>query len=193
MRQRSLARSTSRWKLTFSGSVESQYLVGSASPSGHSISSHSGDSVSGTSLLCPTRTRTRAKREDSHSAEPSRHLIVRQACFGKPSATSLAEIRSGSSRRPVLFSGLPFRLGPAPEDQGVRQNAGHIGQTQGRQRRAQPRVTAITDIHQNHSTWQADFARPAYLLERDLRLGHELGVFRHARLLAAGAIHLPNT
>src|SRR5215475_9516695 len=116
MRQRSLVTSTSCWKLTFSGSVESQYLVGSASPSGHSISSHSGDSFSGTSLLCPTRTRTRAKREDSHSAQPSRHLIVRQAFFGRPSATCLAEIRSGSSRRPVLFSGLPFRLGPAPED-----------------------------------------------------------------------------
>src|SRR5258707_10317968 len=109
MRQRIFARSTSRWKLMFAGSVESQYLVGSASPSGHSISSHSGDSFSGISLLCPTLTRTRAKREDSHSAEPSRHLTVRQACFGRPSATSLAEIRPGSSRRPVLFSGLPFR------------------------------------------------------------------------------------
>jgi hypothetical protein len=37
MRQRSLARSTKRWKLTSSGSVESQYLVGSFSASGHSI------------------------------------------------------------------------------------------------------------------------------------------------------------
>src|ERR1700751_4005190 len=116
MRQRSLARSTSWVKLTFSGSVESQYLVGSASPSGHSINSHSGDSFSGISLLWPTATRTRAKHEDSRSAEPSRHVTVRQARFGRPSATSLAEIRSGSSRRPVLFSGLPFRLGPAPED-----------------------------------------------------------------------------
>src|SRR5437899_1941707 len=115
MRQRSLAKSTSRRKLTFSGSVDSQYLVGSASPSGHSISNHSGRSFSGISLLCPTLTRTRAKREDSQSAEPSRHLTVRQACFGRPRATSLAEIRSGSSRRPVLFSGLPFRLGPAPD------------------------------------------------------------------------------
>src|SRR6267154_6401807 len=115
MRQRSLATSTNPWKLTFSGSVESQYLVGSASPSGHSISSHSGDSFSGTSLLCPTRTRTRAKRDDNQSAEPSRHFTVRQARFGRPSATSLAEIRSGSSRRPVLFIGLPFRLWPVPD------------------------------------------------------------------------------
>src|SRR5229473_247656 len=115
MRQRSLAKSTSRRKLMFSGSVESQYLVGSASPLGHSSSNHSGCSFSGTSLLCPTLTRRRAKREDNQPAEPSRHLTVRQACFGRPSATFLAEIRSGSSRRPVLFSGLPFRLGPAPD------------------------------------------------------------------------------
>src|SRR5260370_37087096 len=114
MRQRIFARSTSRRKLRFAGSVESQYLVGSASPSGHSISSHSSNSCSGTNLLCPTRTRTRAKREDNQSVEPSRHLTVRQARLGRPSITSLAEIRSGSSRRPVLFSGLPFRLGPVP-------------------------------------------------------------------------------
>src|SRR5438876_7505107 len=113
MRQRSLARSTSCVKLTFSGSVESQYLVGSASPSGHSINSHSGDSFSGISLLYPARTRTRAKRED-WSAEPSRHVTVRQACFGRPSATFLAETSSGSSRRPVLFIGLSTRRGPLP-------------------------------------------------------------------------------
>src|SRR6185312_1379557 len=101
MRQRSLAKSTSCWKLTFSGSVESQYLVGSASPSGHSTSSHSGDSVLGISLLYPTRMRTRAKREDSPSAEPYRHVTMRQAPFGRPSATFLAETRSGSSRRSV--------------------------------------------------------------------------------------------
>src|SRR6266704_6911401 len=115
MRQRSLAKSTSCRKLTFTGSVESQYLVGSAYPSGHSISSHSGESFSGSNLLCPTRTRTRAKREDSQSAEPSRQFTVRQARFGRPNITSLAEIRSGWSRRPVLFSGLPVRLGPVPD------------------------------------------------------------------------------
>src|ERR1700710_1461398 len=114
MRQRSLAGSTSRVKLTFCGSVESQYLVGSASPSGHSINSHSGDSFSGISLLYPTRTRTRAKREDSWPAEPSRHVTVRQACFGRPSATFLAETSSGSSRRPVLFIGFFIPRGPRP-------------------------------------------------------------------------------
>src|SRR3982074_1020385 len=115
MRQRILARSTSRRKLTFDGSVESQYLVGSPSSSGHSISNHSRSSDPGSSWLCPTPTRTRAKREDSQSVEPSRHRTVRQARLGRLSITSLAEIRSGSSRRPVLFSGLPFRLGPVPD------------------------------------------------------------------------------
>src|ERR1700678_59409 len=62
----------------------------------------------------PTRTRTRAKREDSWPAEPSRHVTVRQACFGRPSATFLAETSSGSSRRPVLFIGLSIRRGPLP-------------------------------------------------------------------------------
>src|SRR5262249_42336846 len=115
MRQRNLAKSTRLRKLISAGSVESQYLVGSASFSGHSMSNHSCVSFSGISLLCPTPTRTRAKREDSCSLEPSRHLIVRQARLGKPSATSFAEIRFGSSRRPVLFSGLPRRCGPLPE------------------------------------------------------------------------------
>jgi hypothetical protein len=33
----------------------------------------------------------------------------------RPSVTSLAEIRSGSSRRPVLFNGLPHRFGLVPD------------------------------------------------------------------------------
>jgi len=40
-RQRSFVMSTSRSNCTPSGSVENQYLVGSASSCGHSISSHS--------------------------------------------------------------------------------------------------------------------------------------------------------
>ena len=71
-------------------------------------------SASGIRLAARTRTRTRAKREDSWSAEPSRHVTVRQACFGRPSATFLAETSSGSSRRPVLFIGLSIRRGPLP-------------------------------------------------------------------------------
>src|SRR5258708_12342702 len=108
----SWAKSTSRWKLTVAGSVESQYLVGSFSPSGHSISSHSGDSFSGISLLCPTPTRTRAKREDSSPADPSRHLTVRQARFGRPTPTSLPETTPASPPPPLLFIASP--LPPPP-------------------------------------------------------------------------------
>jgi hypothetical protein len=66
-----------------SPSVESQYLVGSSSPSGHSINSHSSGLIVGrlSSRWAP-RTRTRANRDDSISALPSPHLIVRQARLG---------------------------------------------------------------------------------------------------------------
>src|ERR1700732_4136790 len=86
----------------FFGSVESQYLVGSSSPSGHSISSHSFAGFSARSWLDATLTRTRANREDSHSLVPSRHLIVRQAFARSPRARSLTEVALGASRRPFL-------------------------------------------------------------------------------------------
>src|ERR1700675_4599820 len=58
------------------GNVANQYLVGSFSPGGHSISSHSSGLVS---LSRPSRwaarTRTLAKREVSQSADPSRQVI----------------------------------------------------------------------------------------------------------------------
>src|SRR5207244_12262343 len=74
------------------GSVESQYLVGSCSPLGHSINNHSSGRLSlRLKSRRAARTRTRAKREDSCSAVPSRHAIVRQARLGKPSASSLTE------------------------------------------------------------------------------------------------------
>ena len=50
-------------KLTFSGSVESQYLLGSASPSAHSINSHASDSFSGDPFVVPDAdTHTREAR-----------------------------------------------------------------------------------------------------------------------------------
>src|SRR5947208_15439166 len=55
------------------GTVASQYLAGSASPSGHSISSHSSSRGSALhSSRWAARTRTRAKREVSAPALPSR-------------------------------------------------------------------------------------------------------------------------
>src|ERR1700674_1742879 len=92
-----------------SGKVDSQYLVGSSSPSGHSISSHSLAGFTERSWLDATRTRTRANREDSHSFVPSRHLIMRHAFARSPTASSLTEIASGASRRP-FFGARPGRL-----------------------------------------------------------------------------------
>src|SRR4029077_4015094 len=102
--------------LVSAGRVESQnlHLASWVSPSGHSISSHSSATCPGIAPLYPTRTRTRAKREDSQSAEPSRQRIVLQACSGRARATSLAEIRSGSLRRPLFLSDLSGRLGAVP-------------------------------------------------------------------------------
>ena len=61
MRQRSLAKSTRSAKAMFCGRVESQYLVGSFSPFGHSISSHSSARSSARhSSRCAARTRRRA-------------------------------------------------------------------------------------------------------------------------------------
>src|SRR5260370_30229663 len=111
MRQRSLAPSP-RWrKVMFAGSVDSQYLVGSSSPSGHSISSHSFAGLAGRSWRDATQTRTRANREDSHSFVPSRHLTARHAFVGSARATSLAEIAWGTSRRPFFGTRPSRRLG----------------------------------------------------------------------------------
>src|ERR1700674_2333000 len=84
------------------GSVDSQYLVGSSSPSGHSISSHSLAGFSACWWLDATLTRTRANREDSHSLVPSRPRIVRYAFARIPSPPSLTEIALAASRRPFL-------------------------------------------------------------------------------------------
>jgi hypothetical protein len=85
--------------------VEPATLVGSFSPSGHSISSHCLAGLPGCWWLDATCTRTRANREDSHSLVPSRHLIVRQAFARSPRARSLTEVAFGASRHP--FCGAP--------------------------------------------------------------------------------------
>src|ERR1700752_3736435 len=107
----------------FSGSVDKKYLVGSFSPLGHSISSHSSGRISWRRSSCrAARTRTRAKREDSACAEPSRHSIVRQARLGRLSASSLTETgrclasrrsRVGGRPRPHHFLGGSGPFPPA--------------------------------------------------------------------------------
>jgi len=78
MRQRIFAGCTSALRELAAGKVLSQYLVGSGSPSGHSMSSHC--SVRGALRVwsrCAARTRTAAKRERNSSLVPSRQASVR--------------------------------------------------------------------------------------------------------------------
>src|ERR1700751_1531293 len=110
MRQRILVISTTSRNLVFAGRFESQYLVGAASPGGHSINSVSSGRPAAPSsrapLLGAVRTRTRAKRDVSFSAEPSRQVIVRQACFGKRSASVFTLTRCcGSATAHTLTGG----------------------------------------------------------------------------------------
>src|SRR2546428_424170 len=64
MRQRNIARRTKSIEVAVGGSVESQYLIGAASPRGHSMSSHSSSrGVERQSSRCAGRTRTAAKRD----------------------------------------------------------------------------------------------------------------------------------
>ena len=147
----------------FCGSVESQYLVGSLSPFGHSISSHSSARSSARhSSRCATRTRRRAKRERSGSAAPSRHAIVRHACRGRltpaprprpaDACHRVAAVSAASAARPRFCRQRPRAWRPY---RGRRQNAGRIGQAQRRDVGAQVAVIAIAGIQQSHA------ARPA--------------------------------
>src|SRR5256885_8348444 len=108
MRQRNFAEYTRRCSVVLSGSVESQYLVGSLSPFGHSINSHSSGLLSlRLKSRRATRTRAQAKREDSGSAVPSRQSILRQARLGKPSASSLTDTGWCFASRCKSFGGRP--------------------------------------------------------------------------------------
>jgi hypothetical protein len=105
MRQRIMVISIMCSKEMSSGSVDSQNFVGSVSPFGHSMISHS----SGSSAVVPSPaacTLTRAKRETSRALVPSRQPIVRQARFGRLLASSAAVVGSSSPRSVLRTSVL---------------------------------------------------------------------------------------
>src|SRR5271167_1249724 len=111
MRQRNLAVSTRTSTGVSSGKVESQYFVGSFSPSGHSMRSHSsGWGVETFQSREAGRIRTAAKREDKISLEPSRHGTMRQASSGSLLASALAEIGTCSPSRRIRDGGRPRPL-----------------------------------------------------------------------------------
>src|SRR6266446_1984147 len=119
MRHRSFVRSTRRSKPISSGKVENQYLVGSVSCSGHSISSHScaRGLVSKLSRWA-ARALSRAKREVSQSALPSRQVTVCHASAGRLRASALTEIGWWCTSRRSSLGGRP-RPVPGGGDKGA--------------------------------------------------------------------------
>src|SRR6516162_11121146 len=114
MIQRCLASRTRSRSLVLAGRVESQYLVGSASARGHSISSHSsGWGWLRQSSRCAGRTRIAAKRERKGCRVPSRQVTVLHARGGKEKANSFAESGTWcrSRRRSLGGRPVPFQAG----------------------------------------------------------------------------------
>jgi hypothetical protein len=108
MRQRSFAVATKSSSDVASGSVESQYFVGSFSPSGHSARNHS--SARGSLRRKSSwagRTRTAAKREASGPAVPSRQVTAFHAPAGRPAASSFAARGRCSGSRRSRLGGRP--------------------------------------------------------------------------------------
>ena len=94
-----------------SGRVDSQYFVGSASPRGHSIRSHSsGRGADRFSSRCAGRTRTRAKRERIAPRVPSRQ-VTDAPRRGRQPGGHVGEVDRLMPRRPPHADG---RTTPAP-------------------------------------------------------------------------------
>src|SRR5215471_2229598 len=92
MIQRCLASATKCFSFVVLGSVENQYLTGSASPFGHSINSHSSACGSDRqSSRCARRTRTAANREHSFCRVPCRQVMLAHEFAGSDSANSFTE------------------------------------------------------------------------------------------------------
>src|SRR6266700_2131374 len=101
-----MALKTNLLKEDLLGSVDSQQWRGSASPCGHSISSHSSWRAR---LPFAARTRTRAKRDESLPLVPSRQLTVRQLCGATARATFNTDTGLWrASRLTRLRGGSPF-------------------------------------------------------------------------------------
>src|SRR4051812_48981785 len=182
MRQRSLARSTRRSNGVSGGRVASQYLAGSVSPSGHSISSHSSSRSSVRhSSRWAARTRTRAKREVSAPALPSRQQIVCQPAAGRPGASVLTLTGWCSASRRMSWGGRPrphhgsggSGAVPGGHTEVCDGIPGDIGQPQSADRLAQPSIDAIPGVHQHNTARQTGRAGRPDLLQRNLWLGQK--------------------
>ena len=137
---------------------ENQYLVGSsASAATRSAAIPRCAASLSRSSRWAARTRTRAKREVSQSAEPSRQVTVCHASSGRPSASALTWTGwcSASRRDPAGRPAAPGpgfrrqRCHPGRPDRGVRLDAGDVAQAERGDRGAQPGVAAVAGVHQH--------------------------------------------
>src|SRR5208283_2497488 len=154
MRQRNLAVSTRTSMGVSSGRVESQYLVGSFSPSGHSMRSHS--SGWGVETFPVPRS-----RPNPHGREARRQDFVRAlppwndapSLLGKPPRQGLGGNRDMFAvaaharwRAVPPAPGFGRRFGAGGPDAQRRLHADHIGQTAGRDAGAERAVGAIPSV-----------------------------------------------
>ena len=163
----------------FLSTVASQYLVGSRSPSGHSIKSVSSPRFAAP-LIGAVRTRTRAKRERSLSFVPSRQVIVRQACLGRLSANCLVLRRACSAQTIGHFSHFDRR-----------HDRCHVFEPQSTDAGAQRGVGAVTRIDQHGTARHARRIGLADLLQRDLRFSLERDRIGNTCFLATGRVFCP--
>src|SRR5436190_120360 len=94
-------------------------------------------------------------------------------------AVAAKALRWSPAARPLFWRQWP-RVGRP--HRGVRQDTGHIGQGESADAGAQVCVAAITRVHQYHAARKACLAGRFDLLKRDVGLGLEADLLRHARL-----------
>ncbi len=192
MIQRCFARATRSRSLCFPPDWTSSIYVGSASPRGHSIKSHS-CSRGWWSLWsrCAARMRTAAKRERKGWRVPSRHVTVFHALAGKFSASCLADTGACSASRRRRLAGRPRpeyfgaeqRFDSRRPDGGGALDAQHIAQFQPGHRLTKARVVAVSRVSQHRSLGNSVGHGLADLAERDLQLGLEQNLLGNPGLL----------
>src|SRR5580693_5162067 len=124
-------------------------------------------------LLAATRSAATLRR----AARSARYRDV-------PAAPSAAQ----SAKRARLRWQRPSARGP---DRGIGTDPGHIAQAERGNLRSQPRVVAVTGIHQHHTLRQSGGSGRFDLLKSDLGLGLESDRFRDLRLVPARLVLRP--
>ena len=164
------------------GTVASQYLAGSASPSGHSISSHSSSARLGPPLVAmggphPNPGKARGQRSRASLAPGNRLPACRRQAERKRLdadrmvlGVAAHQLRGTAATRPRQRR---QRCRPRRPHRSLRRDAGDIAQPQSADLLAQPGVGAIPGIHQHNPARQTGGVGRPDLLQRNLRLGQK--------------------